>query len=1079
MKTIKIYYTSLIFLSIFTLLNAQDLKDYLYATPEVKAMTRYGDYPVGYNTGVPEINIPVYTINSGSIKLPISMKFHPSGRKVEEKEGIFGYGWTLDCGGIITRTKRGFPDENNRFPFTPKDFLNDNYYSKNEYNQIISTQNYDFNFLAGITQNPRHSNDYTSTYYDNQYDIFTYVLPNSTGHFILKDTVINGDPTRIPMLIPYDALDIKVEYSNSNNITQISNFTITDKDGVEYFFNSQETSDNWTYDDLDLGHSLDISENSTTWLLNAITSADKVDAIVLNYVSGKKNGWYKGELNAKCSSQSLSISDQLISGTGYMDPYYSHVSFNDNISGKTQETFNYGQTLRLSSVSYRNGSIIFSINSSTKMADLITIKDITGKIIQQNNFTYSKYPNESVYTLDKMKISGSDGIANSSYLFDYYRGSSSDYLNWSLAKDWWGYYNGARNYTLIPNFKVGIMRYGEYAPNYQIVSGSWTNSDYPAHRNVNEYKCKIGMIKSITYPTGGKTTFDYESNKYTSNGVQFDGPGLRVKDIYSYPNTPEGKVTHKSYTYEMDDFPQEFQPYKNVNGQSYLPVDENFLIESRARMYISQPHFFTSTENNEEMVYLNAKGEEIYNTSKEDVSFIIKTIWSSEQYTNLGAFLDYMDYRFRNYNSDFVLETSGLNSSNVFYGKVTETVDIDNTNNFKTIYYFSPLNRKTSTYKYYAGKPTWRPIVSEYTIENRRKFMEDELSWKGGKLVEKDEYIAGSTTPVKRTGYYYTDIIRDSAKEILATQCFNFIDNTTLSWHETQVRDIIKTTSDNIFAYALKKYSSGIELLTQTVEITDNVEKTTVYTYEPEYLMLDSLITYDSKSVRYWDGDLDKMIDNKSNVVTKFTYPFQYNESPYIEMKQKNILSPVVEQIDSRNNNNFLQKTRTNYFKWSDNLFAPISIQKQTKNQTNYETRILFTNYDKYANPLSVSKDDATKIVYIWSYMGQYPVAEIKNANYEQIKNTLGETYLSTLSDNKNPTQQDLLKLNELRTSTALPNVMVKTYTYYPLIGIKTQTDERGVSIYYEYDTMGRLKTVFDNNMKIIKTYDYHVVNNN
>ena len=63
----KIYYLLLFFLLPFSFLGAQNgvadqlLKATFHPSPQSAAYARYGEYPVDHSTGVPKIEIPIYT----------------------------------------------------------------------------------------------------------------------------------------------------------------------------------------------------------------------------------------------------------------------------------------------------------------------------------------------------------------------------------------------------------------------------------------------------------------------------------------------------------------------------------------------------------------------------------------------------------------------------------------------------------------------------------------------------------------------------------------------------------------------------------------------------------------------------------------------------------------------------------------------------------------------------------------------------------------------------------------------------------------------------------------------------------
>src|SRR5699024_6258088 len=69
------------------------------------------DIPVNYHTGILAVSIAIYTIEEGPLTLPISLSYYACGLKVMELASWVGAGWSLNTGGVITRSVRGAPDE--------------------------------------------------------------------------------------------------------------------------------------------------------------------------------------------------------------------------------------------------------------------------------------------------------------------------------------------------------------------------------------------------------------------------------------------------------------------------------------------------------------------------------------------------------------------------------------------------------------------------------------------------------------------------------------------------------------------------------------------------------------------------------------------------------------------------------------------------------------------------------------------------------------------------------------------------------------------------------------------------------
>ena len=69
--------------------------------------------------------------------------------------------------------------------------------------------------------------------------------------------------------------------------------------------------------------------------------------------------------------------------------------------------------------------------------------------------------------------------------------------------------------------------------------------------------------------------------------------------------------------------------------------------------------------------------------------------------------------------------------------------------------------------------------------------------------------------------------------------------------------------------------------------------------------------------------------------------------------------------------------------------------------------------------------------------------------------------------------QQGSAALDALRSNSDLSSAMITTYNQDPLVGITSQTDPNGRTIYHEHDDFGRLKRVKDNDGNIVSKNEY------
>ena len=103
--------------------------------------------------------------------------------------------------------------------------------------------------------------------------------------------------------------------------------------------------------------------------------------------------------------------------------------------------------------------------------------------------------------------------------------------------------------------------------------------------------------------------------------------------------------------------------------------------------------------------------------------------------------------------------------------------------------------------------------------------------------------------------------------------------------------------------------------------------------------------------------------------------------------------------------------------------------------------------------PTQIQRKDGTVVSYLWDTTRMYVLAKVENASYSTAISKVQGSLDMSLADTTLRT-----RLHRIRT--LLPNALVTTYTYDPLVGVTSVTDPRGETLFYEYDDLSRLKLV-------------------
>ena len=169
---------------------------------------------VDYSTGIFHYQIPLYTLKSGDYELPISLRYTGKGVKVSDKPGLVGYNWTLDTGGVVTRTVRGgIPDESSPYGY-------------------LKFENDTIPLSEDALRVNRHKRD-------GECDIFTAVFGGKSVDFIIRK-----EPGYYLSLYaePLERTDVKIECKHAGNT--IYGWTVTDSDGTRYTYERMEWTTN-------------------------------------------------------------------------------------------------------------------------------------------------------------------------------------------------------------------------------------------------------------------------------------------------------------------------------------------------------------------------------------------------------------------------------------------------------------------------------------------------------------------------------------------------------------------------------------------------------------------------------------------------------------------------------------------------------------------------------------------------------------------------------------------------------------------------------------------------------------------
>ncbi|AYB34308.1 hypothetical protein [Chryseolinea soli] len=435
---------------------------------------------MSYYTGTPNISIPIYNIAEGSIQIPISLSYHASGIKVSDQASWTGTGWSLQAGGMISRVMRGIRDEDPLYGFFVVG------------SKIADPDNrYSGQFLSDASKGKT----------DTESDVYFLNLPGLSTKFFF-------DYNKQIYLVDYQDILIESPFTTGHNY-----WRVVGPDGTQYYLGKMTASES-SGEDL-LNGETDVTASwqdggptsqgfTSAWHLLKIVSADQQDVVRF---------YYDNEENI--STESLPSETLTIPVIQVENPLARYCLENPTYTPSPNGTITNNFQKLLSKISFSHGSVEF-VPSITERLDLlgahsldrIYIKNSKGDTLKYFGLQYGNFQSSNNKRLKLQRVI--EYSKNNNPLPPYELGYNETVQLPSQAsykQDHWGYYNNNNKESLIPRI-------------IKKLDGSYLYFDKGGNRDTDPVNTLANMLTSITYPTGGKTTFDYEAHEIARVGMR-------------------------------------------------------------------------------------------------------------------------------------------------------------------------------------------------------------------------------------------------------------------------------------------------------------------------------------------------------------------------------------------------------------------------------------------------------------------------------------------------------------------------------------------------------------------------------
>jgi len=1098
---------------------------------DAASLFKLTESPVSLHNGLVDISLPLYEIRTKGINIPIVLNYYSRGVRVEDIASNVGLGWSLSYGGMISRQVRDRPDDGaNGYLLTNtySNFFTDQQKRVSVYNQLLFEPHRDLVPDQFYFSLPNYSGKFIFDQFDKSIlqQRFSDIKIQTDPGNVLKSWTVTDDRGNKYYFGKVDDVSVISQKQTENYVQKnpFSNYTaLTDNSNEQY-------DDTWYLQKIETAFGEIIKYNyipdGSSYYTKSydkvvspcISPCDQPDETgVFTYFSKVIENKYilesiefpEGKLKFTASAslrQDIMNGHSLEQVTLY-DKNNNIVETNKLVYAVVESPNTSGNTNPLLSA--------LDPSSGKRMFLKEVIRQKNGTIIDKKIYHYNTVNLPNRFSTSQDLWGYYNKAANGTYLhfFDYNGQMSSDRTTDTenskagLLESIQYATGGTEKFTfenniLVPTFNfnriLGVVNTPYEEKEFMFLRTMDSEPDFNASENTyyadftidDKYIGNYGVDIDFNYHVFNNPSFPKICSYYLAwieknNQIVTLFPNIGISDKIQ-------KGTSKTFALQPGNYRLKIKAYGCAISEAVHNPSESVTLQlSWKSQSLSTDEYFGPGNRIRKIEYFDGNQLSMQKTYQ----------YTDENNNNSGNLFGMREYAaIIGYKNSGTAETavidprgvmagslnSHLESNNLGYSYVKEFTGDTQANKGRTDHEFTNfpdggnfmkypfylaednqwmrgLNVRTKYYQFNNGNYT---LVRAASNVYQYGGFDDPSGFTGPQAGF--EYANGMIKPYQKNRNYY-----------LFPLAKYYQDYSSLLGSAGPGSQFLIFENGNTKMYYKPYYFSGGKIELKQSDITSyepvgDLTNTTEYTYNsPSHYQLSR------QKVTLPEGTINE---------TTYSYAHEKGNQLMIDRNMVGIPLETVSTQTIGNTTKTLSRSETIYptsvpTSQSANLVLPLSVKSYDvlNNNASY-TEATYDKYDSKGNLQQYTTKDGISTVIIWGYDHTQPIAKIEGAQLSGISQSLIDTIVNASNtDAQNGTEtseQNLISaLDTFRSDASLSGYQISTYTYDPLIGVRSITPPSGIREYYRYDSANRLEKVIDSDKKVLKEFKYNYKN--